>query len=85
MIRVSHPGKFSFNNIDMAEKLKAGFKKVYPLAYNTVYVIANKKEDADNKNILELLETDSVSVDTAVLGQDFDTLEDFIALQQAQQ
>jgi hypothetical protein len=85
VIRVSHPGKFSFNNTDMAEKLKTGFKKVYPLAYNTVYVIANKKDYTDENNILKLLETDSVSVDTAVLGQDFDTLEDFIALQQAQQ
>jgi hypothetical protein len=63
----------------MAEKLRSRFKKVYPLAYNTVYVIVNKKEDTDKESILELLGSGDISVETEILGQDFGSLEEFLA------
>ncbi|MFY9569712.1 MAG: GAF domain-containing protein [Acetivibrionales bacterium] len=79
IIKISSPGKFSFNHTHMAEKLRSRFKKVYPLAYNTVYVIVNKKEDTDKESILELLGSGDISVETEILGQDFGSLEEFLA------
>lgn len=80
VVRISRPGRHSFSHPDMAAKLKVRFKKVYPVAYNTVYVIVNRKEDAEKDSISELPGLDGVSVDTAVLGKDFSTLEDFLEL-----
>ena len=42
--------------------------------------MANKKEDADKESILKLLGLENISVDTAVLGWDFNSLEEFMAL-----
>jgi len=80
VVRISRPGRHSFSHPDMAAKLKVRFNKVYPVAYNTVYVIVNRKEDAEKDSISELPGLDGVSVDTAVLGKDFSTLEDFLEL-----
>jgi hypothetical protein len=44
-----------------------------------VYVIVNKKEDTDKESILELLGSGDISVETEILGQDFGSLEEFLA------
>ncbi len=79
IIKVSHREGFSFNYPDIAGRLRSKYKKVYPMAYNTVYIIVNGKEDTNKENILELLlEPQNISVDTTALGRDFNSLEDFL-------
>lgn len=80
VIKAGHTGGFSFSNPDPGEILGRKFEKVYTVAYNTVYIITNSKEDADVDAILKELNMQNGFAEIYVLGRDFRTAEEYLSL-----
>ncbi len=80
VVKVSHSGGYSFKNPDLSGMLAERYEKVYAVAYNTVYIITNSKEDADNDKILTTIGLENANVDIAVWKRDFSSLEEFLDL-----
>lgn len=78
VIKVGHSGGFSFNNPDLSGILGKKFEKVYTVAYNTVYIITNSREEADKDSILKELDIRDSFVHISALGRDFNTLEEYL-------
>jgi transcriptional regulator with GAF, ATPase, and Fis domain len=80
VIKAGHTGEFSFSNPDLGGILGKKFEKVYTVAYNTVYIITNSREDADRDSILKELDIQGSFVHISALGRDFSTLEEYLAI-----
>lgn len=62
---------------DMAGMLRVHFQKVYPVAYNTVYIITNEKASAAMDKIAGIPGIRGMSVKSKTFGQDFRTYREF--------
>jgi|GEM_PF-216434 len=62
---------------DMADVLKMHFVKVYPVSYNTNYIISNEKPDVIMDRIAGIPGTQGMLVKVKTFGQDFNTYEEF--------
>lgn len=62
---------------DMAGMLSVRFSKVYPVSYNTVYIITNDKAADAMDKIAGIPGIRGMSVKVKAFGQDFSTYEDF--------
>ena len=80
VIRVSHPGSFGFNAPDLTCAFGKGFDKTYPVAYNAVYILTNSKDEAESIKAANTPGLQNAAIDISVLGRDFNSLEEFLAL-----
>ncbi len=80
IIKVCRSGSFSFIKPDLAGVLDKGFDKIYPVEYNSVYIMTNSKEDTESIKINKALDLQNTTIDISVLGRDFNSLEEFLAL-----
>lgn len=62
---------------DLADVLKTHFAKVYPVSYNTVYIISNEKPDELMDKAAGIPVIRGMSVKVTAFGQDFSTYEEF--------
>ena len=80
IIKVCRSGSFSFIKPDLAGVLDKGFDKIYPIEYNSVYIMTNSKEDTESIKINKALDLQNTTIAISVLGRDFNSLEEFLAL-----
>ncbi len=62
---------------DMADMLKMHFTKVYPVSYNTAYIISNEKADDLMDKVAGIPGIRGMSVKVKAFGQDFTAYEEF--------
>ncbi len=80
IIKVCRSGSFSFIKPDLAGVLDKVFDKIYPVEYNSVYIMTNSKEDTESIKINKALDLQNTTIAISVLGRDFNSLEEFLAL-----
>jgi hypothetical protein len=81
VLKICNPVGFSFCCPDMAGTLGKKFSRVYPLSYNTVFVITNEKvNDSElSEELCSIMGIPTLTLKMCVFGRDFKAVDDFLA------
>ena len=78
VVKVSRTGNFSFKKQGLVELLDKSVKKLYNISGDTAYIITNSRQESSKESILKSADIQDISVDVYALGQDFNSLEEFL-------